>query len=96
MMLLSQFLFTSYQTQNRMPHFVTQIHNDYSHADCDNLQDHLRDTPWEDIFKLSGSAAASEFCGSGFRLKLMYISLIVTIRSRLTHFHGFQLLVLLS
>ena len=35
---------------------------DYSRADWDNLQDHLRDVPWEDIFKLSASAAASEFC----------------------------------
>ena len=24
--------------------------------------DHLRDVPWEDIFNLGGSAAASEFC----------------------------------
>ena len=24
--------------------------------------DHLRDVPWEDIFKLSASAADSEFC----------------------------------
>ena len=24
--------------------------------------DHLRDIPWEDIFKLSASAAVSEFC----------------------------------
>ena len=30
---------------------------------------------------------------SGFTLKLMYISLIVTIRSSLTHLHGFQLFV---
>ena len=30
---------------------------------------------------------------SGFRMELMYISLIVNIRSSLTHFHGFQLLV---
>ena len=28
----------------------------------DDLRDHLRDVPWEDIFKLSASAAASEFC----------------------------------
>ena len=35
---------------------------DYSCADCDGLCDHLRDVPWEDIFKLSASAAASEFC----------------------------------
>ena len=32
---------------------------------------------------------------SGFRLKFMYISLIISIRSSLTHLHGFQLLVLL-
>ena len=35
---------------------------DYSHADWDGLRDHLRDFPWEDIFRLSASAAASEFC----------------------------------
>ena len=35
---------------------------DYSHADWDGLCDHLRDVPWEDIFKLEASAAASEFC----------------------------------
>ena len=34
----------------------------YSCADWDGLCDHLRDVPWEDIFKLSASAAASEFC----------------------------------
>ena len=31
-------------------------------ADWDGLHDHLRDVPWEDIFKLSASAGASEFC----------------------------------
>ena len=35
---------------------------DYSRADWDGLRDHLRDVSWEDIFKLSASAAASEFC----------------------------------
>ena len=35
---------------------------DYSRADWDGLCDHLRDVPWEDIFKLSASAAAREFC----------------------------------
>ena len=35
---------------------------DYSRADWNGLLDHLRDVPWEDIFKLSASAAASEFC----------------------------------
>ena len=34
---------------------------EYSRADWDGLRDHLRDVPWEDIFKLSASAA-SEFC----------------------------------
>ena len=35
---------------------------DYSRTDWDRLRDHLRDVPLEDIFKLSASAAASEFC----------------------------------
>ena len=35
---------------------------DYSSADWDGLHDHLRYVPWKDIFKLSASAAASEFC----------------------------------
>ena len=35
---------------------------DYSRADWDGICDHLRDVQWEDIFKLSPSAAASEFC----------------------------------
>ena len=35
---------------------------DYFHGDWDGLQDHLRDVPWEDIFKLAASVAASEFC----------------------------------
>ena len=39
-----------------------RIAYDYSRADWDRLPDHLRDVPWEDIFKLSASAAASEFC----------------------------------
>ena len=34
---------------------------DYFCADWDGLCDYLRDVPWEDIFKLSASAA-SEFC----------------------------------
>ena len=35
---------------------------DYSHVDWDDLRDHSRDVPWEDIFKLGASAAAREFC----------------------------------
>ena len=46
--------------QNALFH---RIAYDYSCADWDRLRDHLRDVPWEDIFKLGASAAASEFCG---------------------------------
>ena len=39
-----------------------RIPNDYSRADWDGLRDPLIDVPWEDIFKVSASDAASEFC----------------------------------
>ena len=39
-----------------------RIAYNYSHADWDSLWDHLRDVPWEDIFKISVSPAAIEFC----------------------------------
>ena len=39
-----------------------RIAYDYSRVDWDGLFDHLRGVPWEDIFKLSASAAASDFC----------------------------------
>ena len=38
------------------------ISHDYSRADLSGHHDHLRDVPWEDIFKLSISVAGSEFC----------------------------------
>ena len=47
---------------------------DYSHADWDDLCDRLRAAPWESMFKLSTSAAAS-----GFKLELIHISLNVSI-----------------
>ena len=34
----------------------------YSRADWGGLRGNLRDVPWEDIFNLGASAAASEFC----------------------------------
>ena len=34
----------------------------YSRADWDGLRDHLKDVPWEDILKLSASAASNKFC----------------------------------
>ena len=54
--------FPSYSQQDGPFH---RIAHDYSHADWDGLCDHLRDVPWEDNFKLSAPAAASEFCESG-------------------------------
>ena len=45
-------------------HIATSFHHiayDYPRADWDGLCDHLRDVPWEDIFKL-GVSAAHEFC----------------------------------
>ena len=61
-----------------------RIAYDYSCADWDGLRDHLRDLPWEDIFLL----LLVNFV-SGFRLELMYISLIENIRSSFIHLHGF-------
>ena len=62
---------------------------DYSRADWDSLRDHLRDIPWEDIFKLSASAGASEFCGwveVGIDVYIPHVS----SKSNLTHLHGFH------
>ena len=56
-MLLPQF--PSYSQIDALFHCIAY---DYPHADWEGLHDHLRDVPWEDIFKLSASAAASEFC----------------------------------
>ena len=70
-----------------------RIAYDYSCADWDGLRDHLRDVPWEDIFKLGASAATSEFC------EWIQVGIdvyhIENIRSSLIHLYGFQLLVLL-
>ena len=51
--------FPSYSQRDTPIH---RIAYDYSRAYWDGLRDHLRDVPWEDIFKLSTSPAASEFC----------------------------------
>ena len=74
---------------------------DYSRADWGGLHDRLRDVPWEDIFKLGASAAASEFCewvqvGIDVYIRHRKYGIDVYIPHRsLTHLHGFQLLVLL-
>ena len=51
--------FPSYSQRDAPFHYIAY---DYSHADWDGLRDHLKGVPWEDNFKLSASAAASEFC----------------------------------
>ena len=50
--------FPSYSQRDAPFH---RIAHNYSPADWNSLCYHLRDVPWEDIFKLSASAAASEF-----------------------------------
>ena len=52
------FHFPSYSQWHALFHSIA---HDYSCANWDDLCDHLRDAPWEDIFKLSASAAAREF-----------------------------------
>ena len=54
-------VFIEFLTNSKQDALFHCIACDYS-ADCYGLHDHLRDVPWEDIFKLSASAAASEFC----------------------------------
>ena len=49
---------------------------DYSRANWDGLRYHLRDVPWEYIFKLVNFV-------KGFSLELIYMSLIVSISSGL-------------
>ena len=52
---------SDFQSNSQQDAPFHRIAYDYSHADWDGLRDHLRDVPWEDIFKLGVSAAASEF-----------------------------------
>ena len=51
--------FPSYSQQDAL---FDGIAYNQSCADWDGLLDHLRDVPWEDIFKFSVSASAREFC----------------------------------
>ena len=68
---------------------------DYSCADWNSPCDHLRDTPWEDTSNSMLLLLLVNFV-SGFKLELMHISLILSIRSSLSHLPVFQLLVLLA
>ena len=60
-MFLSQFPLTFQYIQNRMP-CITAYFMTILVLIGDGLHDHLRDVPWDNVFKLSASTAASEFC----------------------------------
>ena len=64
----------------------------YSQADLESLIDHFHGR----ISLNSVLVLLLVNFVSGFRSELLYISLIIKIRSSLTHLHSFQLLVLLS
>ena len=55
-------VYTSFLSNSKWDPPFYYIAYDFSSADSDGLHDHLRDVPWENIFKLSASAAASDFC----------------------------------
>ena len=66
---------------------------DYSRADWHGFPDHLRDVPWNEIYKYGASRAASEF-SEWLQVGIdTHIIPIVNIRSNLTHLPGFHLLV---
>ena len=76
-MWLSYFSLTFHQIQNEVRfHCITY---DYSCANWDDLHDHLRDVPLDNIFKLSAFAATSEFCD--WIQTGIYVYLILNIRS---------------
>ena len=58
-------VFIDFPTNSQQDALFHCIAYGYSCADWDGLCDDLRDVPWEDIFKFSDSAAASEFCEWG-------------------------------
>ena len=80
---VSQFSLTFYYTWNGT--LLHHIAYDYFCADWHGLCDDLRDV----LLLLLLNFA------SGFRVELLYVTLIKNIRSSLTHLHGLQLLVLL-
>ena len=59
-------------------------------ADLGGLCDHLRDLPWEGIFKLSYSAATSAFC-EWVQVGISVYILHGKNPSSLTYLHGFHL-----
>ena len=53
---------TDFPRNSKQDALFHRIAYNYSGADWVGLRDYMRDVPWEDIFKLSASAAAGEFC----------------------------------
>ena len=53
---------TGFPINSKQHALFHRIAYDYSRADWAGLRNHLRSIPWEDIFKLSASATASDFC----------------------------------
>ena len=63
-------------------------------SNWDGLRDHLRDVPWDArIYLYLVLLLLLVNFVSRFRMELMYISLIGSIRSSLAHLHDFQLLM---
>ena len=55
-------VFIDFPSNSQWDALFYPIAYDYSHADWDGLCDHLKDAPWEGVFRLSPSAAVSELC----------------------------------
>ena len=55
-------IFIDFPTNSKRDAPFHCIADDYYGADWDGLCNHLRDALWEDIYTVSPSAAASEFC----------------------------------
>ena len=86
--------FLDFPTNSKWDALFHRIAYGYSSADWDGLCDHMRDVPWENIFKLSESAAASEFrewVQVGIDMCIPHRKYQVKPHSS----HGFQVLVLL-
>ena len=83
-MLLSQFHLLSNKLKTGCP---ISSHA-YSHANWDGLCDHLRVFHGRISLNAMLLLLLVNFL-SEFRLELMYISLIISIKSNLTHLHGF-------
>ena len=86
-MLLSHFTLNLYQTQRMVLLFITQLLVlTLSRMVLLTVKDIFT------IFKLGALNLVLHF-GSGIKLELMQISLIVNIRSSINHLHGFQMLI---